>query len=599
MSDTMPNAPVSRTEIILALARALAAERNMDPMAAEGEAARLFDEAGMQGITPWELAAKRHGESVVIAAAQAGGFEYQPSGVSFTDEDETGGTEAQGARQGPRVDLEDARRRFDEYGPSAVTPDEREAAAETDPQLEAAIAAAEREQLNQRSQEVLGTVLDPETEAEIVEELRAILPFGQVRDFGDALTRLEFGDRYATQVFGSSVVGPSRSMTEVTIGMKGRGFDQVLVDNRDLDDLSENWGLNPVQQALAVYGERRLGADITASAAVVNLLQAGAYGGAEIEGERLRQQIAQLEAEMRGTSGRSGRARELMELQRELSRVEGQQVSGRAMSRMQIVRGLDRFGELLGQYGETNALLALIGVRDPGLAKKLYEGGGYDLSPEERLKAKDLLEAAGVTDANKLRGVTPDQFNAILTGDPSGATTGGTTTFTVPGPETLSETYRNLYRSWYAMDPSDSDLQAFIGAVQGGARRDAELQMQAARPNPFQPQRAADPRLVEQPDMSEGEVALGMMRNDPRYAELQGKRPGNMSEAQWTQMFSSQAQSMLGVEGATAQDAIQQGMRSGDVNATSRMSVYDRRFRDNSQLMGRFANAAAMIARFT
>ena len=196
-------------------------------------------------------------------------------------------------------------------------------------------------------------------------------------------------------------------------------------------------------------------------------------------------------------------------------------------------------------------------------------------------------------------GTTAEQQAALLYGDPTGGA-GRTVTYTVPDDSSLRESYRALYQSWFLDDPTDNALDAFVADMQGQVRAEAMKQAGARpRPNVFKNTGPLEDIVIEMEDVDYQRQVRERLRDNPEYQDLFGKRPEGVTEEQYAGVFRNTAAGFLGAEGVLATEAMKQGMRSGETAATARLSMYDRRFRDNATLIGKMANASSAFARFT
>ena len=192
------------------------------------------------------------------------------------------------------------------------------------------------------------------------------------------------------------------------------------------------------------------------------------------------------------------------------------------------------------------------------------------------------------------------QLNSILFGNPDGNGR-QTITYTAPDDSTLREAHRALYQSWFFDDPDEATLEAFVQSIQGQVRSEAMKQSTAGRVNHFKVPNPGSlpPITIGMEDVDFQRQQREQLRGDARYADLYSNRPEGVSEEQYAGVMSGTATDFLGREGVLATGAIRQGLRSGESAAVARLSMYDPKFRDNTTLLGKVAQASTSFARFT
>lgn len=151
----------------------------------------------------------------------------------------------------------------------------------------------------------------------------------------------------------------------------------------------------------------------------------------------------------------------------------------------------------------------------------------------------------------------------------------------LPDPAALDETMRSLYQEMFFKDPTAEQLSSFRSQINAAVSA----------------QYAAEPGdTITNVDVQAR--AMEGLRNDPRYAELYGKKPGGMSEQDYRRQFQAGQASILGEELA-GNAAVQAGMRSGKYQTAVGAAAGSAEAFNNSVFMGRLARAAEVIGAST
>ena len=420
-------------------------------------------------------------------------------------------------------------------------------------------------------------------------------------------------------VFQESVLGVNEDVRRYQVGLGGGDADYAYLTANEQQFVGQ-LELDTRGIGLAVLGTKKFGLGLEESAAVamtINSLTDDRARDDSGEIARLTTEVRSLQAEhdrilRSGNTGlgdaRGGAAgagvgalgeirRKRDVAQEKLDRLNAQESKRNFWANRTASESFEKYGQITEQYDGVG-LLGLIGLFDEELASKVYEGGGYDLTAVERKEIRDILGDAGNV---SMPNTTSEQMNSVLFGNPTGAGP-QTITYTAPDDSTLRESHRALYQSWFLEDPDEEDLAAFVADIQGQVRSEAMKRVTNSRVNFFKDPTGGGgggPVVVGLEDVDFGNQQRENLRGNAQYADLFGNRPDGVSEEQYAGVFRNTATNFLGAEGVLATNATRQGMRSGETAAVARLSMYDKRFRDNSTLLGKMAGASNSFARFT
>ena len=230
-----------------------------------------------------------------------------------------------------------------------------------------------------------------------------------------------------------------------------------------------------------------------------------------------------------------------------------------------------------------NVGLALLATVQPALASRLSSTPASKWTPADVRAANQVFIDTGLMPDTSTAwgkegyatdtGLTVDILTG--TGNPTTSGGGGGYSRTMPDPVAIRQSAKDLYRQMFAADPTEAQLDGFVGQVQGaisGAPANQNVDGSARL-------RAA-------------------LEGNSLYRELYGNMPAGMTESEYQNQFRQGAASMLGSQAADP-TAIQSGMRSGDYQTTVGSVAGDKKSWGNSTFLGRLAQAAQMVAENT
>lgn len=492
--------------------------------------------------------------------------------------------------------------------------------------------AADETDANERS--LFNQVFSEEMRQAAVDDFNASNVGQDVESYNELLERYANQDPQAMEVIQNSVMGQASNYVRIATGIGPNGVEYEYLDTATNEAFKER-GLNPVEVATVMRGQKYHGINVDAAVAITNytnMLGGSGNPGKLLElNQQLERARAQAEEASKFASADPERARFLRQrvqaLEAEIAKErEGDGGQASRVNQAYVSQNMARYQGFLETYGG-HYDLALIAMRDPSLANRIYsQGNVVGLTSEDFATIQDVFVQAGVRNretgknliggegaANAdLPGVTDEQMAMLMgLGDPSGGGGGGTSykAFTMPDPEQVKESLKSVYASWYMSEPTAEELDAFVNVINTKTKAEAmkHLPPEAASggamrywgdtSSNYADSGGGGTVLLGNHSVDQTARAFESARADSEYAELFAHK-GDETEAQYAAQFGGQATAMLGVEGGTAYGAIQQGMRSGDVNAVSRMALFDKKYRNNSTLMGRMATGANAIARY-
>lgn len=232
--------------------------------------------------------------------------------------------------------------------------------------------------------------------------------------------------------------------------------------------------------------------------------------------------------------------------------------------------GMDTFSGNVG--------LAYVYALDQQLALRLSNTKQESWNPADVHKANQLFVNGGfavdTTNLGRMGYSTDTSMLAdLLTGSSANGPSGAERT--MPDPVALRQSAKDLYKSMFLADPSEGQLDEFVGKVQG---------MMTSAPDNQQVDGSARLR-----DLLEGTAI---------YKELYGKMPSGMTEAEYQSQFRQGAASMLGNEAADP-NTVRSGMRTGKYQTTIGAVAASDKAWNNSTFRGRLAQAAQIVSEYT
>lgn len=231
---------------------------------------------------------------------------------------------------------------------------------------------------------------------------------------------------------------------------------------------------------------------------------------------------------------------------------------------------VERYRAQLAGYGEANPLAALVALQDKALADKMTTVG---LTDDETFTVQRLLKGVDPADlglvGDKLVRYTIDYKKAQAGG-------GGGREIVLPDRNKIAEGFRELYRSWFKVDPADGELESLIS--------DVTAQYVGAQQSNVSPDLASD--------------MVARTRQTDLYQRLFAKKVGGASEEEYVGQFEGTARQLLGNEIADP-SAIQAGMASGQVGTTVGAVAGSKQAFENTTFRDRLAQAAQLVSRMT
>lgn len=247
--------------------------------------------------------------------------------------------------------------------------------------------------------------------------------------------------------------------------------------------------------------------------------------------------------------------------------------SGRSVASLSL-----KFKEGESMYGG-NMVLAYIHTLNPTLAARWANTKPSERTADDQIKFNQYLANGGFTDKTFMGLSITSGDSSALTSDWDserfGKNGGSGSVRSVPDPVAVRQSARDMYIKMFAAEPSSSQLDQFAavvnGAIAGAADNvnvDAGARMQQA------------------------------IEATPLYKDLYGNKPSGLTDAEYRAQFDNGAASLLGAE-APDPFTIQQGMRSGDYQTTLGAIAGTKQAMGNSTFLGRFAQAAQILAENT
>lgn len=236
-----------------------------------------------------------------------------------------------------------------------------------------------------------------------------------------------------------------------------------------------------------------------------------------------------------------------------------------------------------------NPAMAYIATKDPVLAKEIDTGFGDEVS---HMKLARIVANSGFPTVREWYASMPEQGYAEFQASPNLeqliysnaadraeflgrsseiAATEPRTLF--PDPEGVNEALRSLYLAMFDTEPDEGTMARFRSQINSAVS-------------------SADDNDLASIDIAAR--ARKFARNDPRYDDLYGQRPENVTEEQYQGQFEAAQRSMLGAEVA-GNVPKHTGMRSGKYQTTVGAAAGTEEAWDNSTFMGRLARAADIV----
>lgn len=239
------------------------------------------------------------------------------------------------------------------------------------------------------------------------------------------------------------------------------------------------------------------------------------------------------------------------------------------------------FQEGLQRYDDQ--AMAFIYAQDPALAGRIDAAGGdvgkirpSDLQKVAAISSKITGEAwwsnSGTTFISNFLQLDALRNQAM---EDTGGSGGRTVVRQYPDEASLNETFRTLYQSMFFEEPDEAQLAAFRSKITSA--------IDAAEPG-----QEIDPTSR----------AKEMLRSDPRYEELYGRKASTVSDEQYRAMHLGGQINMLGDELA-GNKAAMAGMRSGKYQTTIGAAAGTREAWDNSTFLGRLARIGQLVGEMT
>jgi hypothetical protein len=226
----------------------------------------------------------------------------------------------------------------------------------------------------------------------------------------------------------------------------------------------------------------------------------------------------------------------------------------------------------LKKYGDPS--VAFLASLDQGLADRIMATGGDSskLSNDDALLAQQyMLNGQWSSDAMAKMGYAGgsglDAFMQRL----AGAGDSGGAIRQRPDPDALRQDVKDFWRKWFRDEPSAKLVDEMAGNL-----------MKAVMSSPKDQQVDVTAQLRK------------LIEGTGQYQELYGKKQAGQTEEQYQQQFVDAASSMMGNE-APDQGAITAGMKTGQYQTTVGATAASARAWQNSQFLGRLAQAAQIV----
>ena len=161
------------------------------------------------------------------------------------------------------------------------------------------------------------------------------------------------------------------------------------------------------------------------------------------------------------------------------------------------------------------------------------------------------------------------------------------------------KTYSDLYKQWFMDDPTTNELERFMS---WHASKEANYRRESATWSPYETGQYNNPNDTTDATLLSQRTALnveGALRDDPKYAQLYGRKPTGMTETEYGQVFSAQAMADYGQSGALNTGRLKRGMETGDPSTITREGILTGEGYDNSQYMGKIMNLRNAFRRNT
>ena len=161
------------------------------------------------------------------------------------------------------------------------------------------------------------------------------------------------------------------------------------------------------------------------------------------------------------------------------------------------------------------------------------------------------------------------------------------------------KTYSDLYKQWFMDDPTEVELDRFMGWHAG---KEADYRRDVASWSPYTSGQYTNPSDITDSTLLSQRTALSVeeaLRNDPQYAQLYGMKPTGMTESEYGQVFSTQAMADYGQSGMLNKGLIKKGMASGDTGDITREGILTGEGYDNSQYMKKIMTLRNAVRRNT
>jgi hypothetical protein len=151
----------------------------------------------------------------------------------------------------------------------------------------------------------------------------------------------------------------------------------------------------------------------------------------------------------------------------------------------------------------------------------------------------------------------------------------------MPDPEAIRQSAKDLYRTLFATEPTEEQLNQLVGSVTS-AIASADID-------------GSDGVVT---DVNATAQIRKRLQEMPEYGDLYGKKPAGMSEEEYQAQFRNGAASILG-NAAARPDVIRAGMRSGNYNTSVGAAAMTREAWEGSTFLGRLAQAAQITSENT
>lgn len=243
-----------------------------------------------------------------------------------------------------------------------------------------------------------------------------------------------------------------------------------------------------------------------------------------------------------------------------------------ANNEMGIAMITQAYKQNLAKYGDPT--MAYLAAFDSGLTDRLMASGGDStkVSNQDAILAEQyMLNGQWSPQAQRSLGYASGSGLDAFMQNLSARANSTTSTRSLPDPESLKQSVKDMWRSWFRSEPSEALVSKMVGdlsAAVSTAPKDQSVDVNA--------------RLRQ------------MAESSPEYKKLYGNKQPGQTEADYQGQFVAASQDLLGNE-APDNGAVLAGMQSGQYQTTIGATAASARAMQNSKFLGRLASAAQIL----